>query len=37
MKRSELNALAAELGIEDPDKLANKGAVIAAIEEARAA
>lgn len=32
MKRAELNAMAADLGIEDADKLPNKDAVIAAID-----
>jgi len=34
MKRSELNALAEEAGVKDPDKLPNKKAVIDAITEA---
>jgi hypothetical protein len=34
MKRDELNALALERGVEDPDKLPNKAAVIEAIEQA---
>lgn len=34
-KRSELDALAAELGIESPDRLPNKGAVVEAIEDAQ--
>lgn len=34
MSRAEINAYATELGIEDADKLPNKPAVIAAIEEA---
>ncbi len=33
MSRAQLNAYAAELGIEAPDKLPNKAAVVAAIEE----
>jgi hypothetical protein len=33
LKRPELDAKAVELGIEDPDKLPNKGAVVKAIEE----
>lgn len=36
LKRGELNALAAELGIEDADKLPNAGAVVAAIEAKQA-
>lgn len=35
--RPELNELAASLGIEDPDKLANKGAVVDAIRAAQEA
>lgn len=34
MTREELNTLAIERGIEDPDKLPNKDAVIAAIQDA---
>lgn len=37
MKRADLNALAASLGVENPDKLQNKDAVIAAIQEKKAA
>jgi hypothetical protein len=36
LKRDELNTKAAELGIEDPDKLGNKAAVVAAIREKQA-
>jgi hypothetical protein len=36
LKRGELNELAAALGVEDPDKLPNAGAVIEAIKEAEA-
>jgi hypothetical protein len=36
LKRADLNTLAAELGIENPEKLKNKPAVIEAIEQARA-
>lgn len=35
MNRDELNAAAAEAGVEDADKLPNKDAVVAAIREAR--
>lgn len=37
LKRPELDKLAADLGIEDPAKLPNKGAVVEAIEAAQAA
>lgn len=37
MTRAELNALASQLGIEQPERLANRGEVIAAIEGLRAA
>jgi hypothetical protein len=36
-KREQLDAIATELGIDAPDKLPNKGAVVEAIEQARAA
>ena len=35
MKRSELNAIAEEVGVESPDKLPNKQAVLDAIVEAQ--
>jgi hypothetical protein len=35
LKREDLDKLALELGVEDPDKLPNKGAVIEAIEARR--
>ena len=35
MKRSELNAIAESLGVESPEKLSNKKAVIDAIHEAQ--
>ena len=35
LTRAELNALATQLGLEQPERLANRGEVIAAIEEVR--